>query len=89
MAVDVGPCVRPPDTSRGVIDQSAVEYMLYHQNSFAQVKPAGGRSPRASPCTTWFDYQNDARPLAVVPAVRDGTMTGGWQVGEVRACAVR
>ena len=43
---------------RGVIDQSAVEYMLYHQKSFAQVKP--GRAARHfshsfSPCTRWFD----------------------------------
>src|SRR6185503_10448076 len=47
---------------RGVIDQSAVEYMLYHQNSFAQVKP--GRTARHFsqsffPRTTWFDcFQN-------------------------------
>ena len=30
---------------RGVIDQSADEYMLYHQKSFAQVNP--GRARRA------------------------------------------
>src|SRR3954466_9856215 len=34
---------------RGVIDQSAVEYMLYHQKSFAQVKPASLCRPGAPP----------------------------------------
>src|SRR5207302_292281 len=43
---------------RGVMDQSALEYMLYHQKSFAQVKP--GRRRRAashtfSPATRRLD----------------------------------
>jgi hypothetical protein len=67
---------------RGVIDQSAVEYMLYHQKSFAQVKP--GRSSRSSshsfgPATTRLDcFQNctsdnsrSYQPLATMP----------WSVG--------
>ena len=47
---------------RGVIDQSALEYMLYHQNSCAQVNPgcvAFNSSQILSEVTTWFDcFQN-------------------------------
>ena len=48
---------------RGVMVQSAVEYMLYHQKSLAQVKPEPYRSlsfsQRRGPCTSLVDcFQN-------------------------------
>ena len=63
---------------RGVADQSALEYMLYHQNILAQVK-AGSRalpasqifSPATSP-SGWRQSMTSARsrkyqPLATIP----------------------
>src|ERR1043166_6185603 len=63
---------------RGVIDQSAVEYMLYHQKSFEQVNPgwsARNSSQTLRPRTRWFDcFQNWTsassrwyQPLATIP----------------------
>src|SRR5882672_12063676 len=66
---------------RGVMDQSALEYMLYHQKSFAQVKP--GRRRRAashtfSPATRRFDCRQSQisersrkyQPLPTMPCWR-------------------
>src|SRR5438105_2742314 len=63
---------------RGVTANSAVEYMLYHQNIFAQVKLGSRRlaaSQIFSPVTSLFDWRHSAtsagsrkyQPLATHP----------------------
>src|SRR5438132_11648362 len=66
---------------RGVTLQSALEYMLYHQKSFAQVKPGDWRraaSQTVSPATRRFDCRQSQisarsrkyQPLQTMPCCR-------------------
>src|SRR4051812_11782852 len=66
---------------RGVTETSALEYMLYHQNSFATLKLGSRRlasSHSFSPCTNWFDCRHSQicdksrkyQPLPTIPCSR-------------------
>jgi hypothetical protein len=66
---------------RGVTEISALEYMLYHQNSLALVKLGSRRlasSQTLSPATSWFDCRHSQtcdksrkyQPLPTMPCSR-------------------
>ena len=68
---------------RGVTDQSALEYMLYHQNSLAQVRPGSlrrsrsqifGASTRLSGCFQKWTSERRRwyQPLATMPCRAGG-----------------